>query len=59
MATCRTPEEAFAAGQADSANDPPLTQEKADLIAVILGRHRKTGRRPCAPIGVPARLLDM
>lgn len=36
MTTCRTIAEAFAAGQADAENDPPLTQEQADLIAVIL-----------------------
>lgn len=36
MTTCRTPEEAFAAGQADAAADPPLDQDQADLVAVIL-----------------------
>jgi hypothetical protein len=33
---CRTPEEALAAGQADADADPPLDQDTADLVAVIL-----------------------
>jgi hypothetical protein len=33
---CRSAAEALAAGQADAAADPPLTQDEADLIAVIL-----------------------
>ena len=36
MTTCRTPEEALAAGQADADQDPPLDQDQADLVAVIL-----------------------
>lgn len=32
----RTPDEAFAAGQQAAADDPPLTQEQADLVAVLL-----------------------
>jgi hypothetical protein len=36
VTTCRTPEEAFAAGQADADADPPLDQDQADLVAVIL-----------------------
>jgi hypothetical protein len=36
MTTCRTPEEALAAGQADAETDPPLTQDQADEVAVIL-----------------------
>jgi hypothetical protein len=35
MTTCRSAEEAFAAGQADADTDPPLTQDQADEIAVI------------------------
>jgi hypothetical protein len=36
VTTCRTPEEALAAGQADAETDPPLDQDQADLVAVIL-----------------------
>jgi hypothetical protein len=36
VTTCRTPDEAFAAGQADADADPPLDQDQADLVAVIL-----------------------
>jgi hypothetical protein len=36
MTTCRTIAEAFAAGQADAGDDPPLDQGTADLVAVIL-----------------------
>jgi hypothetical protein len=35
VTTCRSAEEAFAAGQADADADPPLTQDQADEIAVI------------------------
>jgi hypothetical protein len=38
--TCRTPAEAAAAGQADATEDPPLTQDQADLVAVILAPSR-------------------
>jgi hypothetical protein len=44
MTTGRSPEEAFAAGQADSAADPPLSQEEADEIAVILASSRSQDR---------------
>jgi hypothetical protein len=40
MTTCRSPEEAFGAGQADAAADPPLTQDQADHIAAILAPYR-------------------
>jgi len=33
---CRTTDEAFAAGQADAETDPPLDQDQADEVAVIL-----------------------
>jgi hypothetical protein len=36
VTTVRTPEEALAAGQADAETDPPLTQDQADDVAVIL-----------------------
>jgi hypothetical protein len=36
---CRTPAEALAAGKADGAKAPPLTQGQADLIAAILAPH--------------------
>ena len=32
---CRTPEECFAAGQADAADDPPLTRAQIDKLAVL------------------------
>ncbi|MEU8199553.1 hypothetical protein AB0C10_37790 [Microbispora amethystogenes] len=34
---CRTPEECFAAGLADAANDPPLTESQRTRIAALLG----------------------
>lgn len=34
---CRTPDEAFMAGMADAANDPPLTPAQRDRIAALLG----------------------
>jgi hypothetical protein len=38
--TCaRTLEEVLAAADADSADEPPMTQEEADLVAVILAPH--------------------
>lgn len=49
MTTCRTIAEVIAAGLADGANDPPLTQDQADLIAVILAG---TGRPD--PVASPA-----
>ena len=33
---CRTPAEAFAAGQADGQSDPPMTERQAALVAVLL-----------------------
>lgn len=40
MTTCRTVEEARAAGRADGANDPPLSQELADYVAAVLAAHK-------------------
>jgi hypothetical protein len=40
VTTCRTPAEAFAAGQADAETDPPLSQDQADEVAVILAPSR-------------------
>lgn len=34
--TCRTAEEAFAAGQQAGQDDPPLTQEQADLAHALV-----------------------
>lgn len=34
---CRTPDECFAAGLADAANDPPLTESQRTRIAALLG----------------------
>lgn len=36
MTTCRSVDEAIAAGLADADADPPLTQDQADEVAVIL-----------------------
>jgi len=36
VTTCRTTDEALAAGQADAETDPPLDQDQADEVAVIL-----------------------
>ena len=36
MTTCHSLGEVLAAADADSADEPPLTQEQADEIAVIL-----------------------
>ena len=44
MTTCRSAEEAFAAGQADADADPPLDQDQADDVAVILAPSR-TGKQ--------------
>lgn len=49
MTTCRSTAEAFAAGQADAADDPPLSQDQADLVAVILA--------PCLN-GTRGRLIE-
>jgi len=34
---CRTPDECFAAGLADAAGDPPLTDSQRTRIAALLG----------------------
>jgi hypothetical protein len=39
MTVCRTLDEVLAAADADSASDPPLSQDQADLIAAILAPH--------------------
>jgi hypothetical protein len=55
MTTCRTIAEIYAAAEADSANDPPLTREQADRIAAILAPHMdlllaaRTGTSPAGP----------
>jgi hypothetical protein len=36
MTTCRTREEARAAGRRDGAQAPPLSQDQADYIAALL-----------------------
>lgn len=46
--TCRTPEEAFAAGCAAAADDPPLTEEQVIYIARLLGRDRTPAAAPAA-----------
>ena len=40
---CRTPEEAYEAGCADGAGDPPLTGEQVIHVARLLGRDQATG----------------
>jgi hypothetical protein len=39
VTTCRTADEVRAAALADAKDDPPLTQDQADLIAAILAPH--------------------
>lgn len=41
MSALRTLEQVRAAGRADGAADPPLTQDQADLVACILAPHQK------------------
>ena len=41
MTVCRSVDDAFAAGQADADDDPPLDQDQADDIAVILAPTQK------------------
>lgn len=36
---CRTPEDAFAAGWDDGANDPPLTDRQRTHLAALLAPH--------------------
>lgn len=40
MTICRTPDEAFAAGMRDAANDPPPTPELVARVAVLLAPHQ-------------------
>lgn len=44
MSTCRTREEARAAGRRDGEQDPPLSQDQADYIAAILAPHMPARR---------------
>ena len=37
---CRTLADVLAAADADSKNDPPLTQDQADLVTALLAPHR-------------------
>lgn len=46
--TCRTADEALAAGMADGAADPPLTEEQVIWIARLLGRDRTPAAAPAA-----------
>jgi hypothetical protein len=41
---CRSPAEALAAGQADAATDPPLDQDAADDVAVVLAPHHQAAQ---------------
>jgi len=36
MTAVRTPDDAFAAGQAAAADDPPLTEQQVTAVAVLL-----------------------
>ncbi len=38
---CRSLDEAFAAGQATAATEPPISQETADLVEVTLAPFRQ------------------
>jgi len=40
MTVCRTIAEVFAAADADSRDDPPLSQDQADLVAALLAPYR-------------------
>ena len=40
MTTCRTLADVLAAAEADSKDDPPLSQDTADLVAALLAPHR-------------------
>jgi hypothetical protein len=42
VTACRTPADALAAGLADGKDDPPLSQDKADLVAAILAPYKRT-----------------
>lgn len=41
---CRTLDEIRAAADADSAGDPPLTQDQADYVAAILAPYQDAAR---------------
>jgi hypothetical protein len=45
---CRTPEEAFAAGWEDGANDPPLTDAQIAKLAVLLRPYLRRPHDPAA-----------
>lgn len=45
---CRTLDEVLAAADADSAGDPPLSQDLADLVAAILAPHLPAPRQAVA-----------
>ena len=40
MTTCRSLADVLAAADADSAGDPPLSQDTADLVTALLAPHR-------------------
>lgn len=40
MTACRNLDDVLAAADADSQDDPPLTQAGADLVAALLAPHR-------------------
>lgn len=46
---CRNLTEVFAAADADSVNDPPLTQAQADRIAAILAPHLRVLEAATSP----------
>jgi hypothetical protein len=47
VTACRTLAEVLAAADADSRDDPPLSQGQADLVAALLAAHRE-------PLAVPS-----
>jgi hypothetical protein len=44
MTACRTLDDVLAAADADSAGEPPLSQDQADLVAAILAPHRQAAQ---------------
>jgi hypothetical protein len=50
MTVCRTIAEVLAAADADSRDDPPLSQDQAGLVAALLAPHRDM---LASPRGVP------
>lgn len=40
MTDCRTLADVLAAADADSKDDPPLSQDQADLVTALLAPHR-------------------